>query len=293
LIPASGGPPVLLGEPLAYGYASYGRTAGIVDVPYDPAVATPDQLRDGSLVLLADCFPQGPILTEAYSSLTVETDDRAVYLDVGESREIAVLVLQRGRPPAEDVTIFLWEYQYATDPGGLLARAFSTLERSGPGTPRDHRIAYPATVVFPKGRATPLPIGITAIRPGPLVLAFTFDGEPPDDELPSASSHYAGIRVMPQDDFSSVPRDRRLSWEFLYDTLFRYYHLIFPAMSLVIPFDDRDAVTKAAREGKLTQATDPALWHSTRYMPPTRDLSAGKRKLLVEWAAHVAGTSGP
>jgi hypothetical protein len=93
---------------------------------------------------------------------------------------------------------------------------------------------------------------------------------------------------MPDDDYSSVPESTRLTWEFVYHNVLRYYHLIFPVMSEVIPFNNREAVTKAARQGALTAATDPARWHSTGYMPPTRDLSTGKRKLLVEWAAAVS-----
>ncbi len=169
----------------------------------------------------------------------------------------------------------------------------STLQRCGPGTPRDHRLAYPATVVFPAGRTTPLPVPVTAIRPGPLVIAFSFDGMPPDDDVPAAGTFYAGVRVMPQDDYSSVPADQRLSWEFVYETIFRYYHLIFPVMSRVIRLDDRDAVTTAALTGELAKYTDPARWHSTSYMPPTRDLSTGKRKLLLEWIVHVGGKTPP
>jgi hypothetical protein len=292
LVLPTGGPPIAIGEPLPYGNASYEKTGGILDVPYDPECVTRDQLSAGTLVLLAERDPQGPILTEEYSTITVETDDRGVYLDVGQSGDIAILVLKKGRPPDVDVAVSLWEYQYVTYSGGCSQRIISLLEPVRPGSPLEHRVDYPRTVVFPANRSEPLPIRVTALRPGGLVLAFTLDGEPPGDGFPSATAFYAGVRVMPDDDYSSVPAAVRLTWEFVYQNIFRYYHLIFPAMSRIIPFDDQQATTLAAKQGKLSAATDPARWQSTRYMPPTRDLSAGKRKLLVEWSDSLAG-KGP
>ena len=40
---------------------------------------------------------------------------------------------------------------------------------------------------------------------------------------------------------------------------------------------------------ELVSRTDPALWHTTRYMPRTRDLSKGKRDLIRRWAATLRG----
>ena len=68
----------------------------------------------------------------------------------------------------------------------------------------------------------------------------------------------------------------------MYQNIFRYYNLTFPAMSKVIPLDNQAAMEAAAPE--IVRRTDPALRHSTRYMPITRDLSTGKRDLIVQWA---------
>jgi hypothetical protein len=293
LIPAAGAPPLVIGGPLPYDFGSYIQTGGVLDVAYDPAFVTRRQLQAGSLVLLAEFDPGRPILSEAYSALTIESDDRAVYLDVDESGKIAVLVQERGGPPCQDVEVYLWEYQYVTEPGGYLQRATSTLLRCGPGTPRDHRLRFPRKVVFRRGEKTPLPIHVTALRPGALMVVFTFDNAPPEGPLPMGGTFYVAVRVMPQDDFSSVPADRRVSWAFMYETLFRYYNLIFPAMSTIIDFGNPEVIAQPEVARKLVAATEPKLWQTVHYMPPTRDLSTGKRKLLMEWAEHVISRAKP
>jgi hypothetical protein len=293
LIPPSSDQAIPISKPFPYGYASYEESGGIVDVPYDPGRASPEALRDGALVLLADRYakpywgPAGkprrrhwrPILTEAYSIRTVDSDDGAVYLDVGKSQQIALLVRERGGPPSSDVTISLWEYQFVVIPPGFQQRAHSELTLVGPGTPLVHRIEYPAAVVFPAGQAVPYPVPIRGCLPGPLTLAFTLTGQPPEPGFPTGAVSFTGVRVLPVDTF---PKDSKPSWDFMYQNVFRYYNLTFPAMSKVIPLDNQAAMEAAAPE--IVRRTDPALRHSTRYMPITRDLSSGKRDLIVKWA---------
>jgi hypothetical protein len=293
LIPPSSDQAIPISKPFSYGSASYEESGGIVDVPYDPGRASPEALRDGALVLLADRYAQPnwgpagkprrrhwrPILTEAYSIRTVESDDGAVYLDVEESQQIALLVRERGGPPSSDVTISLWEYQFFVIPPALLRRAHSALTLVEPGTPLVHRIHYPASVVFPAGQAVPYPVTITGCEPGPLTLAFTLTGQPPEAGFPTGATAFTGVRVLPVDTY---PRDCQPSWDFMYQNIFRYYNLTFPAMSKVIPLDNQAAMEAAAAE--IVRRTDPALRQSTRYMPITRDLSSGKHDLIVKWA---------
>ena len=122
------------------------------------------------------------------------------------------------------------------------------------------------------------------------MLGFTLDGQPPRGDYPWGTGFYAGVRVMPDDDYSSVPAERRLSWEFIYETVIRYYYLLYPAMSQVFPLNDEESMREAAKE--IIERTDPRHWLSTQYMPMSRDLSAGKRKLLVDWANSVIAGQG-
>ena len=109
-------------------------------------------------------------------------------------------------------------------------------------------------------------------------------------DYPWDTAFYAGISVMPDDDFSDVAPDVKVSWDFMYANVFRYYNIIYPAMSQHIPFDKKCAMENAAPY--IVDVTNPAHWGSTKYMPITRDLSRGKRALLVEWAAAVAARQG-
>jgi hypothetical protein len=288
-IPSSCPYPIPISAPLPYDSTSYELTAGVVDVPYDPSLASPDQLEQGTLVLLADPTPKAPIciiLTEAHSSITIEIDDRATYCDVGDCCTISILVRDRGLPPGEDVIVSLWEYQFVTCPGGFQQLPPSRLTLVEDGPPLQHRISFPEKVVFPAGRDKTFPIPFQALRPGALALAFTLDGKPLKGDYPWDTAFYAGVRVRPDDNFDSIPRETRLSWEFMYETVFKYYHLIYPAMSQHIRFNNQAAMENAA--GDLVDRTDWDHWSSTHYMPITRDLSVGKRALIVEWAEDVA-----
>ncbi len=287
LVPPGGHSPIPISPHFDYDNASYLKNGGIVNVPYDPAQVTADQLEHGTLVVLSDLYSQQPILTEAFSTRTVVTDDGAIYFDEqGEDNEeaqdaIFLLVRERGRPPSEDVTISLWEYQFVLLPAGNQQRASSALTLVAPGSPLGHRLDFPETVTFPKHRKEAIEVPITAIATGPLILAFTLNGQPPGADFPLFASSFIGVRVLPDDDYDHVP-DEELTWEFMYHTVFRYYYVIFPGMSKIIPFNNQKRMEAAAHE--IVRRTDPDLWHSTLYMPVTRDLSKGKRELIVRWA---------
>jgi len=284
VIPSLGTGPIAISEPIPYDYETYETHGGIVDVPYDPNVVTRDELDHGELVLLFDPSPDNPIplMSESDSIVTVETDDRGIYLDVYQTGRVEILVRERGEPPSKDVTVYLWEYQSEPIPEEYQKRAGAALKLVEPGSGRKHRLSFPASVVFPAGRADPLPIPFLTQDPGAVALAFTLDGKPLADGNPWGTASFAGVRVMPEDDYSTEDEETRLSWDFVYRTIFKYYHVVYPAMSKVIPFNDRDIMEQHAAE--LVARSDPALWGSTRYMPPTRDLSSGKRELLEEWA---------
>ena len=201
------------------------------------------------------------------------------------------------------MTVSVWEYQYQTFPEAFHVRASTQLRRVGEGGGFLPRLQYPspaptsaggavpqAVIDVPAGQSGPVAFTVTGFSPGSAFLAFTTDGNPPappstDFRAISDTAFYTGVRVMPADDYTGVPRATRLTWDFLYAEIFRYYYLLFPAMSELIPMNNEGAMRAAA--AMLVKLTDPAHWISTKYMPPTRDLSTGKRKLLVEWAKTI------
>lgn len=227
------------------------------------------------------------VLTEAHSLITVETDDRGVYKDVKQDGTLSVLVRDRGRAPQTDVTLYLWEYQYVTCKTATSLTQPPTLTLVEDGPPLEHRVGFLKTHVFPANTTTPVSIPYHTLRPGAAAIAFTLDGEPLEGDYPWGSAYYAGIRVMPDDDFSNDPPRLRTSWAYMYEKVFRFYYLIYPGMRPYINFSDEQAVRRAAHF--LLTYTDPRpiIWNNTNYMPPSRDLSTGKRKLIVDWVNEV------
>jgi len=75
--------------------------------------------------------------------------------------------------------------------------------------------------------------------------------------------------------------DSQLSWAFIYTNVLRVFSLVYPVMSLVRDLSNRNVVTAMAEQLKYAVSLDT--FESTLYMPITRDLSAGKRKLLQRW----------
>ena len=87
------------------------------------------------------------------------------------------------------------------------------------------------------------------------------------------------MRVLPFDDeLESKTPDSALTWPFIYANVLRTFDLIYPAMSQVRNLDSLPVVEGMAVQIKAAVAL--STFESTLYMPITRDLSAGKRKLL-------------
>jgi hypothetical protein len=279
-----GSAPIEISDAIPYDYAAYKTYGGIVDVPYRGA--TRDQLDNGALVLLFNpdvSLPTTPLVSETGSTVTVETDDRGLYLDVGDVGQVRILVRERGGPPSRDVTVYFWEYQSVVTPPGAETRATATLTLVTGGSGLTPRIEALRPVVFPAGKTDPLPVNVTAKNPGPVALAMTFDGSPLPAGYPWATASYAGLRVMPVDDFSAVIRTGQVPWDYIFDKIFKYYYVIFPAMSTYIRMNDQHDMEAHAEDILEATDPDPRNWASTLYMPISRDLSPGKRLLIEAW----------
>jgi hypothetical protein len=63
----------------------------------------------------------------------------------------------------------------------------------------------------------------------------------------------------------------------------RYFYLIYPGMFARLAYQNEDVAQRNASNIKTFIAKDT--WNSTSYMPVSRDLSDGKRRLLERWCA--------
>jgi hypothetical protein len=243
--------------PVPYDKATYEQTAGIVEVEFDPALGP--AIAAGELVMTSDT--SGELLAE--SPVMVESDDRCVYLQQGESATVRFSALTRGAPLAEPVRYLMFDEPSADATGRVVK--FSESVEVGTGA----------------GNA----VTLLAENPGCTVIRLIRD--PSARQLDITRDPYFSVRVLPADDFDRLADDE-LTFPLIYQEVLRYYHLLHPVMSRRLDLSDEKVVTLAA--STLLGRTDPNGWSGARYMPRTRDLSAGKRRLLERWCRKVIGS---
>ena len=261
LLDPDSGDTVTLGQ-IAYDRAAYEATAGLVEVPISKE-AEP-LLARGQLLLVHDLSGDA-LLAEA--AATVETDDRALYLQEGETRQMVLRATVRGRPAPAGFRMRLETYD-TTSIKGL------------PGSPavgpaRPVEIGDEATI----GKDGTATVTLTARRPGTCVIRFVPPGAPPSSFNPTTDG-FACVRILPLDNYGHVP-DAELTYELVYQEVLRYYHLLYPAMSRIINWADEEAVRP--RAGGILARISSELRDHFGSMPRTRELSDGKRKLLERW----------
>ena len=104
----------------------------------------------------------------------------------------------------------------------------------------------------------------------------------------SNAYHYFGFvsyntfRVLPDDNYDNVP-DSQITWDFVYQNVIRYFYLVYPGMFARLAFQN-EAIAKQSAS-IIAKMVAKSGWDSTSYMPVSRDLSDGKRKLLQRWCA--------
>jgi hypothetical protein len=302
-----------------YDKAAYERTAGVVEIPASRFLTpvTVAELDQRLAVLFVDPASGSSQVGLRETEYIAETDDRGVYVnEPGEpwsppDPEISVEVRYRGGKPPTGTQLRI--AQYSPNPPGFgeggwqLVSAtadksqtpFVTMEAGG--TVVDG--AY-VTVVVPQ-TADELPystvtIRLTAIRPGPPVLQFS-PLPPADPETPPpgavafpavAQQSFANVRALP---FHNAMATAFENWlrggpsvdlvtQRVFDSVFRTFFLMYPAMRFL-----RDPLQFQAWRSRVCRATDPAAFETAAYMPVTRSLSAGQRRMLELWKTYVDG----
>jgi hypothetical protein len=245
--------------PVPYDQATYEQTAGIVEVPFPSAAEA--ALTGGELVLVT--AKGGELLAEA--PVMVDSDDRCIYLQQGEAATARFVALARGSALGQSVR-------------------FTVLDEPGADA-RGRVVEFPDTIEVGGNSDNLLPL--RAVNPGCTVIRLARG--PGTRPLDTARDPYISVRVLPADDYRHLGDDE-ITFAFVYREVLRYYHLLHPAMSRVLDLSDESAVTGAAADGSLLGRTNPERWSRAGYMPRTRDLSAGKRRLLERWCRKVTGS---
>ena len=300
VIPAGGSQPDTLAV-IDYGltdYSSYEDFGGIVDVKFDRAKAS--EIAAGTLVVQSIAPPNNNVTLLKEATLRVVTDDRSMYLLPGAAKQsFRVKVYDRGGPTKAATPLYLYEYRNFVQP------------QSG-NTCRDG-VRPNQTVVQPDSRDNqPIlklpanPIEVPAGQGFSEWFTFTFSTNAAGATILSVQTQnvefgvngvvgvptwttatYSAIRIFPDEDFSALYVNGILNWNDVYEQALRYYYVLFPAMSRLIPLNYPDFLVTQGDIVKLRLNTPTdAGFLTTSNMPPTRTMSPAKVKLILDFIAQ-------
>jgi hypothetical protein len=273
----------------AYHRAAYMLTGGIIEIPYDPELEA--TILTGDLVVLAGTDPDSPVvLHENPHHILIEP--RGVYLELEDAAplSIPVQVLVRGQPAPPGLVL---QVEQTVDFNSQPRETTSDTDAADAApTPVSQDVVtfMPTLITGANGQAT---LTLQAQRAGmgklwvntPTDPNWQLIPEPMQRILRSSLGYFACFRVLPDDRAYDALPDADLTWDTIYTAVLRYYSLLYPVMNFYINFDDEAATRAAAR--RIVEYIHPSLKENTIYMPITRDLSAGKWRLLERWAAKV------
>lgn len=265
--------------PANYSRASYEQTAGLVhlDLGNHPDAAIMQKISDGSLHV--SCAPAGasqPLLRE--NPLVALVDERDLYLDEGESASVAIQVTQRGNQAPAGTTVKVFAY--------------------------GRRLGNPADAgEFPVDGAGRGQFIVRAVVPGIRTylflpyLAGTQAPNPPQRINPLVDA-FINVRTLPFDNAlaQSTP-DSTLTWTWIYENILGLYDALNPVMSrtsnppINTPLSAQQQMEAMA--GAIKAVTSKSRMESARFMPVTRDMSAGKRALLHRWCDLILSGHAP
>jgi hypothetical protein len=282
-----------IGEPIIfaeYDQQAYEAAGGIVEVSFADNPALADVIAGGSLQLVS---ASGAVALQQVS-LVSETDQRGLWLDEATTGTIQVRTYQNGvTPPAEAVQLLVAPY----DNNLNLIQDASQSVFEIIGADGQPLALAPVLPVGADGTTTftvrPVQAGIGyyfffpftgTVAPTP---PQSFQSIPPD-------RYFAALRALPfADELNTSTPDSALTWEFIYQNVLSTWDVVYPLMSTIIPLSSQQAVDQAAAAIAFRLDLDPS--QATQYMPVTRDMAAGKKKLLLRYLAlqHGQGTTPP
>lgn len=274
---------------VAYDKSAYEMTSGVLDIPYAPEIG--DALDTGLLALHssakeieAGASGQSGEVADILlleTSHMIDTDDRSIYMHKGESRGLTIHALCRGLPDAKPLDL---EVKCDTDTGiiagNMILAGFNVLMDDAV------KLQEGQTVSITPG--TPRTFSIEALNPGSAMMFFRRPEQAGVNPNPQTDP-YLHVRVLPNDQFDHITDEELIKdsgFKLVYDEVLRYYQLIHPAMSKVFDLSNRENWT-AKRAKVILKRIDPSLRYRYAYMPRTRDLSEGRRRLLERFCKLI------
>lgn len=172
--------------------------------------------------------------------------------------------------------------------------------------PEPARLNFPASVTIPKGTTDWYSITVTpnqsadggatvlALQPGNYVYGTIPPSSPGGQStlgvagVPMwSNATYSAIRVYEYEDFSALyAKPGGLQWADVYENALRYYFLLFPAMSAMIPLNLESSITSPYAANLIKQrlnTPNSPMFYSTLNMPVTRTMSPPRIKLILDF----------
>ncbi|WP_146156031.1 hypothetical protein [Enhygromyxa salina] len=307
-------------KPSAYAAAAYERTAGIVDMAIPTGVPLEGRLvleaQEKRLYRGSSSMRFVAALAESADQLVVQTDQRGVYVEQGETGVINFDVLYNGPAPRRrTVHVTIAQYLRVSAPPGADGGAWQLVGSTLPGQtePRAPAAYFPT----PGGSSQVLTVQVALddtgygrgsfsfapIEPGfPTYVFFPYLDSNPAPKLPeqigpvapgltTLNAFYACARIMPFDD--DLPAKFAECWnrthsedaayEFVDRHIFAAYALIYPIMAGLVGSKQKLIDNNSG----IQERTSAALRDNSAYLPITRELSAGKRAVIAMWGQLV------
>jgi hypothetical protein len=230
----------------AYRREAYEAAAGIVTLKVDPSAAQAAQTADIQL------RQQDGTVLLAESALRAIPAVPNTYRDEGESTTLDVMVLDRGKSAAAGIDV-------------TMASA-------------DNPNAPPLTSATNAQGIATFALAATPGRVEGFVLA-PGQGAPAPEIDPQATT-YVYVRTLPADaDIAALEP----TWANVHGRVLRNWEAMAPCMDNWLNLGDPDQVKAFA--AILHQLTDKTNFEAFRFMPVTRDMTAGERTLLYKFLA--------
>jgi hypothetical protein len=273
---------------VSYDRSTYEQGGGIVEVPYETEFAS--RIDEGQLLLFFDEAGHDKL---AEVELAVETDERGIYLDLGEKeeKEINIRIFRKGKAPDKAVTIKIEHYittnyddvlPFPPNPAPLPLHLVDIKIKSEKGVQMRSHGQQAEILVEPASQGR-ISLSLTPKKAGTCIIRFVPLEQPGGPfKKTFGTSFFTNVRVLPEDNYDAELKEP--AFQDIYDNVLRYYHLLYPNH----PFEFSDYEEKMKQHAAAFKARIAKdMWHSARYMPRTRDLSHGKRKLLEKWCDKI------
>jgi hypothetical protein len=253
-------------DPDSYGRTVYEREAGIITIPLTVTNKILNKLERGELMIVGVSAGESIVLLEEEPLITV-VENRDHYVNTGQVAPILVRTYDRGKPPRQPVKVIAGRYL------GLQKTDEESIETI---------VGSDGIAIFdlPAGEAGVADFGMR------LVTASAASSELPQ-RLDITASQFFSVRVLPTDEsLEAITSDEDLTWEFIYDRILKNWDLLNPIMTIRgLPLNDEE--TLRAVGDRIHEVIQLSMHESPDYMPITRDLSIGKRRLLERWLASI------